>query len=802
MALAPGTRLGPYEIVAPIGAGGMGEVYRARDTRLDRTVAVKVLPSADSERRQRFLREAKAIAALSHPHICVLHDVGEQAPSTDPGRLVDFIVIEYLEGETVSDRLRAGPLPAQVLLDLAIQITDALEAAHAARIVHRDLKPQNVFITSRGQAKVLDFGLAKLETDPRTATAAQASDQSTMLADVALTSPGTAMGTLAYMSPEQARGEDTDARTDLFSLGAVLYEMATGRPAFSGRTPAIIIDELLNRRPPAADVVNRTIPPGLSAVIERLMEKDRSRRYQRAADVRADLERLKSGAVVGAGFVRSGRRVGRLRAALVAAAAIVVIALGVTAGRHWLSSDVASGPIDSIAVLPFVNASGTPDADYLADGLAGTLTNNLAQVRGLRVVPRSLAARYSNVAVEPRVAGAALNARAVVTGRVIQRGDRLRVEIELIDAPQNAQLWGDVFDRPMADVLAMQEDISRAIAEGLRLHLTSEDQKGLTAGAPRDAVAFQLYLKGEHETSSRTRAGYAAAADDFDQAIARDPSYARAYAGLAAVYLWQGYWGYLPSADAYTRALAAADQAVRLDDRSADAHAALGWLNLYYRWNWTESAREYARALALDPTSATILAWHGESLSTRGRHDEAIAEVRKAVALDPLSPQLMISLGFVLSNARRFDEAVVALQAAVSSRSESTLAELDLARVYRLAGKTDLAIEHSRRMVDSADPLGPAFLGASYARAGRRAEALAIAAKMEAEVRRTHQGNFLVAIVYSSLGDKERALQWLEEAFRAHETFLPWIGVDPEFDPIRDDPRFADLIRRVGIPER
>ena len=790
MMLAAGTRFGPYEILSALGAGGMGEVYKARDTRLDRTVALKILPSTDDERRQRFAREAKAIAALSHPNICTLHDVGHQDGT-------DFLVVEYLEGETLADRLKTGPLELPVLLDLAVQIADALDTAHAARIFHRDLKPHNIIVTRRGQAKVLDFGLAKTgASQPADAR----SDVVTLL-DRGLTSPGTTLGTIAYMAPEQARGDDTDHRADLFSFGAVLYEMATGRPAFPGHAPAVIFDAILNKTPIAPRTLNPRIPQDLEDIIRRALEKDRDRRYQTASDLRADLAAVRDESSRPPIRPRAGLSVPRRVGLAGAAGVVLLIALGATAWRRSLPR-AAGGPIDSIAVLPFVNASGTPDADYLSDGIADTLTNDLTRIHGLRVVPRTLAARYRNQNVDPHDAGVTLNARAVVTGRVTQRGDRLTVQAELIDVAGVAQLWGEQFDRPFADVLTVQADISKAIADNLRLRLTREDEQGMTAGAPKDAVAYQLYLKGRHETARRTPEGYAAAAQFFDQAIARDASYARAYAGLADVNLWQAYWGYLPAADTLRTAMAAANQAVALDDRTADAHASLGWLNLYYKWNWSESAREYERAVALDPANAAIRAWYGESLSVRGRHDEAIAEVRRAVALDPLSQQHLTSLGFVLTNARRFDESIEVLKGAVETSAGATLSQLDLARAYRFSGKYDLAITLSRQMVDRGDPLGPTFLAASYARAGRRADALAIVRPLEDAARRSHQRNYLIAAVYAALGERDPAFQWLEQAYTEHETFLPWCNVDPEFDTLRGDPRFADLIRRVGNPAR
>ena len=802
MAVTPGTCLGPYEIVGPLGAGGMGEVYKARDTRLDRMVAVKILPSADPERRQRFEREAKAIAALSHPNICTLYDVGLEA-GKDGG--TDYLVVEYLEGETLADRLKQGPLALDTLLHLAGQVAEALDSAHAAKIIHRDLKPSNIFVTKRGQAKVLDFGLAKLLPSHVAHVPTDASNLPTTLGN--LTMAGTALGTVAYMSPEQARGDDTDERSDIFSFGTMLYEMATGAPAFPGRTTAVVFDEILNRAPAAATTLNPKVPPALERVISKAIEKDRRRRYQSAADLRADLERVRDGVAAPLAHAENPgattRFAVRHRVSVTAAiAAMVLVVLGLFAWRYRTNQVAANGPIDSIAVLPFVNASGSADADYLSQGITDTLTNSLTQIRGLRVVPRTLVARYRNQTVDPSQVGRDLQTRAVVTGRVVQRGDRLSIQAELIDAVQVAQIWGDQFDRPLADVLGLQADISKAIADNLRRQLTREDEAGLTASAPRDPLAYQLYLRGRYATNKRTRESYKQATQYFQQAIARDPSYARAYAGLADAYVWQAYWGYLPAAEAYREGIVAAQRALALDDRSAEGHAALGWIHLYYEWNWSLSEREYQRALALDPTSADIHALYGESLGTRSRVDEAIAEIKKGVALDPLSPLISVSLGFLLTQAGRFDEAIQVLKQAIELDPDFTLPRLDLARVYRLAGQYDLAIAESRKMQDRGDPLGPTFLAAAYARAGRRPEAMVIVQDMISKTRQSKSGSFLIALVFTALGEKDQAFEWLEGAYKEHDTFLPWLNVDPEFDSLHSDPRFQDLVRRIGIPDR
>jgi serine/threonine protein kinase/Tfp pilus assembly protein PilF len=738
----------------------MGEVYRARDTRLERTVAIKVLPahlSSDPDRRERFDREARAISSLNHPHICILHDVGHQDGTS-------YLVMEFLEGETLADRLTKGPLPIDQVLRYAIEIADALDAAHAASIVHRDLKPANIFVTKRGQTKVLDFGLAKLAQD-NPAAALTVEGNAATLDDARLTSPGTAVGTVAYMSPEQARGENLDAQSDLFSFGVVLYEMATGRPAFTGRTTAVIFNEILNKTPTSPARVNPEVPPKLDEVIDRCLEKDRELRYHSAADIRADLKRLQrdidsgrartpgrtpvdergapseippqasspsdSGGPRGSAEPRKSSDaalaigiVARHKTGIVVTAVVfVVLVAGVIGGRMWLSRG-SGGPIDSIAVLPFVNGSGSPDADYLSDGLSDTITNSLSQIHSLRVVPRTLVARYKNQTVDPRQAARDLNVRAIVTGSVMQRGDRVSVQAEMIDAANVAQLWGDHFDRSLADMMNVQSEISKAIAENLRLRLTSDDHQSMVAGTTQNSAAYQLYLKGRYEYAKRNRDSYNRANAYFEQAIAQDPSYAMAYAGLAGDYASQGLFGYLPPGEAYPKAIASAKKAIALDERSADAHAMLAYSILYYEWNWTQSEQELHRALALDPNNAVPHRTYGLFLGSLRRFDEGIAEERRGETLDPLTPPT--ALGFLLTQAHRYDEAVVALKGALELEPDSVLAHVFLADAYRLSGRGDLAIAENRRGIELGYPFGQPLLAASYAAVGRKAEAVAL----------------------------------------------------------------------------
>ncbi len=815
----------------------MGEVYRARDTRLERTVAIKVLPadlSGDPDRRERFDREARAISSLNHPHICILHDIGNQDGTS-------YLVMEYLEGETLASRLSKGPLPIEQVLRYAIEIADALDAAHAAGIVHRDLKPANIFVTKRGQTKVLDFGLAKLAQDNR-AAALKLDENGPTLNDAHLTEPGTAIGTVAYMSPEQARGENLDAQSDLFSFGVVLYEMATGRQAFSGKTTAVIFNEILNKTPTPPARLNPDVPLKLDEIIDRCLEKDRELRYHSAADVRANLKRvqrdidterartsrrapveeaLRPDAPARAGSLPgSGGPAGSVApqpssdAALaigivqrhktgivVAAVVLVLLVVGVIGGRMWLARKTG-GPIDSIAVLPFVNGSGSPDADYLSDGLTDTITNSLSQIHSLRVVPRTLVMRYKNQTVDPRQAASDLNVRAIVTGSVMQRGDRVSVQAEMIDAASVAQLWGDHFDRNVADIMNVQSDISKAIAENLRMQLTSDDHKVMVAGTTQNAEAYQLYLKGQYEFAKRNGDGYKKATAYFEQAIVQDPSYALAYAGLAGGYAQQALFGYAPPNETYSKAIASGKKAIALDEGSAVAHAWLGFSILLYEWNWTQSEQELHRALVLDPNNAEVHLAYGFFLSTLGRFDEGIAEEKRAEALNPLFPPT--GFGVLLTEAHRYDEAFAAFNRALELEPDFVLAHWYLADAYLMTGKGDLAIAESRRTIEFGLPFGQSLLAESYAAAGRKAEAMAPLKEAIEQSKRSHSGAYYIALAFYALGEKDQTFSWLEESYKEHEPALVFLNAwaFPNDSALRADPRFQDLVRRIGIPTR
>jgi len=767
VSLTPGTQLGPYEVTARIGAGGMGEVYKATDTRLGRDVAIKVLPAevaSAADARQRFEREARAISQLSHPHICTLYDVGDRDGEY-------FLVMELLDGQTLTDQIRGQRMPIQQLLDLATQIADALDAAHASGVVHRDIKPANIFVTRRGHAKILDFGLAKLAHPLVAAHGIDASMAATGVPDAHFTEAGTTLGTIAYMSPEQATGTDLDARTDLFSFGLVLYEMATGRPAFRGPTAAVLFDAILNRTPAAPRHINSDLPSDLERIITKCLEKDRDFRYQSAAELKADLKRVKRD-------TGSGSR------------------------RHAPLAS-AEKPIDSVAVLPFVNVSGNPDSDYLTDGIGDMLINALSQLDGLRVVPRLLVARYKGQSTDPRKVGRDLKVRALVTGRVSQRGDLLNVQAELVDVVKISQLWGEQYARKLSDAAGVQEEISRAIAEKLRTRLTREDESRLGKQRPANAEAYQLYLKGRYELNKTfTDDGLRKAAALFEEAIQRDPAYGLAHAALGSVYIARAMRGYVSTRDAYQRAMMAAQRSVELDDRISDGHACLGWISFVRDWDWLASEHEYRRALALDPNNAFALANHAILLTTLGRNEEAIAQAKRAQEVDPVSSVIAALLGVTLLLIDRDDDAIDQLKNSLALESDNVLGHLYLTRAYRYRGLFDLAMEEAQKLVTlwRGNPFATVAIALSLAAADRRDAAIGVLDELIAISERMNDGAYYIANVYACLHDHDETMRWLNKAYDQHDQFLPFVKVNREFNDLHDDPRFQDLVRRIGIP--
>jgi TolB-like protein/Tfp pilus assembly protein PilF/tRNA A-37 threonylcarbamoyl transferase component Bud32 len=789
-----------YRVIDKLGAGGMGEVYMAEDLVLGRRVALKFIAhsaTTDQIAIDRFLREARTASALNHPHICTIHEVGSHE-----GR--PFLVLELLQGQSLSEGIRGTPMPLEQLLALGIQIADALDVAHANGIVHRDIKPANIFVTHRGNAKVLDFGLAKLGAQFRVSTASMSTappdeDQ--------ITSPGTTLGTVAYMSPEQARGEAVDARSDLFSFGAVLYEMATGRRAFAGTTTAVVFDEILNRMPPPVSRFNPEMPPELERIIRKTLEKDKAFRYGSATELRADLKRLQrdveSGRVEAAAsrtymqtwVTARVRRVSR-RTVLMATAAAAVLISG--AGLAYRFAGAGVDRIDSLAVLPFINASGNPETEYLSDGLTEALINALSQLQGIRISARSLAFRYKGKDIDPLTAGRELKVRAVITGRVTTRGNTLVIQSDLMDVSSASQIWGSQYARPVTDILAVQDDIATEIFDKLRLRLTGDEMKRATKRYTDDAEAYQLYLRGRFYWNQGTISGYKKSIEYLQNAIAKDPKYALAYAGLADSSLSLGSF----YVEALADAKAAAVKAIELDPSLAEAHVALGHINFLLDWQWPAAEREFRQGIALDANSALAHDQYAAFLAAMRRFDEAIAEAKRAQELDALSPIINTDLGWCLLYAGRVAEAIAQFQTAVELDGRYVPARWGLGAALVEQRRYNDAITELKQAValSEGSPVLMGQLGRAYGLSGAAADANGVLAQLTALAGREYVPSSAVALVHLGLGRNANALDLLDRAYDEHDFALVHLRVAPWFQSLRGDARYAQLAARMQLP--
>jgi TolB-like protein/Flp pilus assembly protein TadD len=792
-----GQTVSHYRILRQLGSGGMGVVYEAEDLKLGRHVALKFLPQAlakDPESLERFQREARAASALNHPNICTIHEINEA-----DGR--PFITLELLEGETLNSRILGRPLPGEQVLELGIQIADALDAAHSKGIIHRDIKPGNIFLTQRGQAKVLDFGLAKLAAERKAAAMTTVGSEPTA---GHLTSPGTALGTVAYMSPEQARGEPLDARSDIFSFGAVLYEMATGTLPFKGNTSAVIFEAILNRPPVAPARLNPDLPPGLEQVIQRCLEKDRDLRYQSAADLRADLKRLKRDSETGrtgavsAAFPAAGPPAWWRRKALWAAAALVV-ALGVAAALY-LQSRSPMG-IQSIAVLPISNLNGSADTDYLSDGLTEGIINTLSQLPGLKVVARSTVFAYKGTD-KPRQAGRDLGVQAILVGRLRQHGDQIEIQVDLVNVADDTEIWGQQYQRPMADASTLQNEIAHDISERLRLRLTGEQKSRMEHAKAVDPEAYRLYLQGRFFWNLRTPDGLNKAMGYFNQAIDREPGYALAYVGLADSYALLNQAGAMPATQAMPQAKMALDKALALDPDLAEAHATHGLYLSMYEWDYAGSERELRRAIELNPNYPPAHHWLAIRLATQGRFDEAEAEINRALALDPLSPAVNTGAGFVSYLHRDYPGAIAHLRKTLEIAPNNGPASAALCFAFAHNGmKSEAAALLAKEGPVQPDwaPISQASVAYTDALIGRPAEARAIAQRLEVLSSTRYVPPYWIALVYTGLGDKDRAFFWLDKAYQEHSSWLFYLNQYSDFDPLRSDPRFPELLKKVNL---
>jgi TolB-like protein/Flp pilus assembly protein TadD len=802
VALTPGARLGPYEIGAQIGAGGMGEVYRARDTKLKRDVAIKILPqhtASDADRRARFEREAQSIAALNHPNIVTIYSV-EEADG------VLFLTMELVDGQPLDGVISKSGLPLARILAVAIPLAEAISAAHQKGITHRDLKPANVMVTTDGRLKVLDFGLAKLkEPSPIEAGVSE-------LPTRVLTGEGRIVGTVAYMSPEQAEGKPIDHRSDVFSLGVVLYELATGERPFTGDTSVSLLSSIIRDTPRSATELKPALPRDLSRIIKQCLVKDPEYRYQSAKDIRNELRALQQESESGELEASRGSGVDargavglrkRRRATLVATGVVLLLAGGTVGGWLWFTRIPTGSPIESLAVLPFVNVGADPEAEYLSDGITENLINSLSQLTRLRVVPRSTVFRYKGRQLDLRAIGRELTVRAVLTGRVVQRGETLNIQTELVDVTEDAQLWGRQFDRTSADIIAVQEEIARAVSEQLRLATSTDEQKLLTRRPTENPEAHQLYLRGQYYWNRRTSQTLRRATDYFQQAIEKDPNYGLAWAALADCYSIYGFYGVESPVKAAPRAKDAAQRALSIDDTLAEAHSALGFTRFTYDWDWPAAESEFKRAIELDPDNGLPRQRLAMLMMLMGRRDEAFLESRRSREVEPLSSNHNAQHGRIFYHARQFDQALRELTQSLDLDPNYAQTHLYLGWVYEQQGKYADAIAQIQKGLDlsGGESEMAGALGHAFAAAGRRDEAEKLVAELKERSTRQYVAPFDIALIYAGLGEKNATFEWLNKAYEDRSSWFTWMAVDARFDGVRDDPRFRDLLRRMKIPE-
>ncbi len=834
MTFAAGTSVSYYRIVSRLGAGGMGEVYLAEDTRLGRKVALKILPpqfTKEADRIRRFEQEARSASALNHPNIITIFEVGRSSDT-------NFIVTEFIEGQTLRQRMVSSRMSLRDALKVGIQVASALSAAHAAGIVHRDIKPENIMLRPDGYVKVLDFGLVKLTEPIGVADNVDHESDTKILS----TDPSIVMGTPHYMSPEQVRGFTIDSRADIFSLGVVLYEMVAGRAPYDGSTPSEIIASILYKEPPLLARYSRDVPDELERIATKSLRKDREERYQTAKDIAIDLKNLRQNlafqeirerSFVGSSseetlsprsnretvvdfsrspdfssgdvppFQSSGAQTirpmssaeyiitelrQRKRGLIFTLLAILLVAASMT---FFAGSNKKA--VESIAILPFINDSGDSNSDYIADGMTESLIKSLSQLPKLKVMSLISVLRYKGNAIDPRAVRKDLNVDAVLSGRITRRGDGVALTIELVDTRDNTRIWGDQYTRNFSDMLALQEEILGAMSQKLELKLDSNERKRMEA--------YKLYLMGRNYWNKRRPDDLKKGIEYFQQAVEKNPQDAKAYAGIADSYTLLAIYGAMTSTEAFPKAKEAAEKALSIDDSLAEAHTSLGFVKTRYDWDWEGAEASFRRAIELNPNYALAHQWYSNYLISVGRYRDAVDEAKRGQEVNPLSLIANAQVGWAYFFAGRNDEGVAACLKVIEMDPNFFSARRYYGLILEQKGMYEQAIEQfeKAREQSGGSPVVAAALGHAYALAGKRHEAEKIIEELLDTSKPRIGSSYDIAIIYTGLGEKERAFEWLEKAFHERNDSLAYLNADPRFDPIRTDPRFDHLLNRIGL---
>jgi serine/threonine-protein kinase len=842
MALPPETQLDRYQIRSLLGAGGMGEVYLAQDTSLNRKVALKVLPAElalNQDRMRRFKQEATSAASLNHPNIAHIYEIGE-------ANGFNFIAMEYVDGMTLRDKIRNEDEELSKLLRVLQHVAEGLAKAHDAGIIHRDLKPDNIMITSDGHAKILDFGLAKL-IEPQTSSSS-GSEEPTILQQHS--TPGVILGTMGYMSPEQAQGKtkEIDHRSDIFSFGCILFEAITGRKAFSGQDQIDVLNKIIREPVASLATYNPSAPVDLQRIVRRCLAKDPEQRYQDIKDVAIELKEVRrelqergvdttlppvlsasseaqtvlnsdatrvqsqprtadpvsaATRASSAEFIVS--EIKRHKAAtLIGAALVLIIVIAATFGiRSYLHAKNTELAVDSIAVIPFINQDQDPNSEWISDGLTESIINNLTQLPNLKVIARSSVFRYKGKETDPIAVGKELGVRAVLVGRLMHRGDTMLISTELIDIRDNKQLWGDKYERKLADMLSVQREIAREITNNLRPTLSGVDQSRMDKQYTANAEAFQLYLKGRFYWNKRTPPDLQRAIPFFQHAIEKDPNYALAYSGLADTYALIAAYTNQPAREVMPKAKEAALKALALDDNLAEAHASLGQITAYYDYDFVTAEREYRRAIDLNPNYASAHQWLAEHLAATRRNEEALAEIRLALELDPMSVIMNRIYADILVDGRKFDEAIQQYKKTLELEPNFPTAHYFLGRAYEAKGMYDEAVKE----YTVSSQLGTVMAGLMakandvYKKQGWNAYVQFNLEQLVENAPERRFPPFMIATFYTKVGRKDEAIKWLEKGYEERDFRMTLLSVAFEFDGLRSDPRFRELVRRMGLPE-